>query len=97
MITELDLLNNKWVEKEPGIWSKLGVSFKYGADYWVLQFRYGSLEQDYFSFYLPVEDQYSIEKLHGTIKECVEYIFTTMRCIYKLEVKYKRTLKNWIL
>ena len=92
MITEQDLLNDKWVQTNDG-YVKLGVTLVKKNDEWECHYVLGPIDVWTMGLkYLTLED------LYWHIKQTIEIIFSPKHnFLQNLSVKQKRTLKNWIL
>ena len=93
MITEQDLLNNKWVSTADG-YVKLGVTLvKIYDEEWECHYTVGTEDV------LTMNRKYhTLEELYDHIKQAVGIILSpNYRFVRGLTSKQKRTLKNWIL
>ena len=94
MLTEQDLIKDKWKKLLPNGYTKLGVSiFQRGEEGWQCHFTIGQTCAD-----TDVQLYDSLAELYDYIKRCVEDILDPSFDIVKLlTISQKRTLKNWIL
>lgn len=92
MITEQDLLNNRWVSTADG-YVKLGVTLIKRDDEWECHYTVGT------GNVWTMGRKYStLEELYSHIKQSVVILLSSnYKFLQDLTVKQKRTLKNWIL
>lgn len=92
MITEQDLLNNKWVSTADG-YVKLGVTLIKRCDEWECHYAVGTV-----NIWTMSMKYYTLQELYDHIKQTVKIILSPKHSyLHNLTSKQKRTLKNWIL
>jgi hypothetical protein len=92
MVTEQDLLNDKWVQANNG-YVKLGVTLLKKNNEWECHYVFGSTDIWTMSW-----NYRSLDDLYCHIRQTVEIIFNPKyNYLQSLTLKQKRTLKNWIL
>ena len=92
MLTEQDLINDKW-KLLPSGYTKLGVIVSQKGGIWQCRFIVG----DAYAYTDP-QPYYSLVELYSHIKSCVKDILDPYFDLVKLlTIRQKRTLKNWIL
>ena len=92
MVTEKDLLNDKWISAAGG-YIKLGVTLIKCYNEWECYYAIGTNNAR------TISRKYdTLEELYSDIKQTVEVILSSKyHFLQNLTVKQKRTLKNWIL
>lgn len=92
MITEQDLLNNKWKPTAVG-YAKLGITLVRIYDEWECHYTVGTG-----NVWTMSRRYYTLEELYSNIKETIGIILSPKHSyLSRLTSKQKRTLKNWIL
>lgn len=92
MITEAELIVNKWRKLEENNWKKLGVILRILPHHIHLEYFIGNCVYPTPNLRIP-----SIDALESYIKDDMDTITHNPRFKSRLTVKQKRTYNNWIL
>lgn len=93
MLTEQDLIRDKWKLFTPNRYTKLGVILSKRYDGWECHYTVGTV-----NIWTMSENYRTLQELYEHIKHTVKIILSPKHnYLHNLTTKQKRTLKNWIL